>query len=75
MEFKTYEQIAVDKLKEIEPATRKQWGIAIGHTTRNSMQRIANKCVKLNLVIANKTKKPYIYTINKEEIKNGKEKF
>ena len=80
LEFKTFEQMAIEKLTEIEPATRQQWALAMGYNTRNSMQYVANRCVKNNLVIVDKTKKPYMYRINiittnngfKKGIKNGK---
>ena len=65
MEFKTYEQMAIEKLREIEPATRKMWALAL-EDSYHTMQNVSRRCERLNLIIVDKRKKPYKYRVNEE---------
>ena len=65
IEYKTFEQHAMDKLREIEPATRKQWALARGFNTRNAFQSIIKRCLELKLIEINEIRKPYIISTKK----------
>lgn len=71
--MKTYEQWAIEELKKIEPATRQQWAKTMGKYSRDGLRGLVIRCVKLNLATVDKTKRPYIYRIKKEQKEKKKE--
>ena len=66
--MKTFEQIAIDKLKEIEPTNMTKWAQALGYKTHNAFWRILKRLVKDGLIIEDTIKKPYRYTVNIKEV-------
>lgn len=71
--MKTFEQIVIDKLKEIEPATQKEWASAMGYTTKNFWY-IIKKLKKLDLVEIDTSRQPYRYKVNEEKEEDSKYK-
>ena len=61
--MKSFEQIALDKLCEIEPATLKAWALAVGYPHTDSFRRTLNTLRKSGSIIEDKKHKPYIYRI------------
>ncbi|MHA1671913.1 MAG: hypothetical protein ACTSV5_15285 [Promethearchaeota archaeon] len=41
--FRTYEQICLDKLKEIGRSTAAQWAYAMGYTNPNSLRKVIRR--------------------------------
>ena len=41
--FRTYEQICLDKLKEIGRSTAAQWAFAMGYTNPNSLRKVIRR--------------------------------
>ena len=67
--MKTFEEMVIDKLREIEPATQKEWALAMDYTIKNvkSFWIHIQKCKKLGLVKVDTTSQPYKYKVNKEK--------
>ena len=65
--MKTFEQIAIDKLKEIEPTNMTKWAQALGYKTHNAFWRILKRLVKDGLIIEDTTRRPYKYTVKEVE--------
>jgi len=55
--FRTYEQICLDKLKEIGKASAKHWAYAMGYTNPNALRKVIRR-------ITNDT--PYLIKIHYE---------
>lgn len=62
--MKTFEEIALDKLKELEPATQKQWAEALGYNTQQAFYHTFNKLRKSGQIIEAKNVRPRKYKIN-----------
>ncbi len=45
-EFKTYELICLDKLKELGRSTAREWSFAMGYTHRSSLAKIIKRIEK-----------------------------
>jgi len=60
--FKTFDQMCLDKLKELGTATQKEWAVAMGYDTRNAFWRTVKLFVKKGLVTEIK-KRPYRYKL------------
>ena len=43
VKFRTFEQMCLEKLEEIEPATRKDWAIAMGYKDSKAMFHVFKK--------------------------------
>jgi len=41
--FRTYEQICLDRLKEVGRSTAAQWAIAMGYTNPNSLRKVIRR--------------------------------
>ena len=41
--FRTYEQICLDKLKEIGRSTAAQWAVAMGYTNPNALRKVIRR--------------------------------
>ena len=65
--MKTFEQIAIDKLREIEPTNITKWAEALGYKNGNAFWHTLKKLVKEELIIEDTTRRPYSYTVNKME--------
>ena len=53
--FRTYEQICLDKLKEIGKSTAAQWAYAMGYTNPNALRKVIRRILthtpqKLNIL-------------------------
>ncbi|BDI54978.1 MAG: DNA-binding protein containing wHTH domain [Lokiarchaeia virus VerdaV4] len=65
--MKTFEEIALDKLKELEqPTTRREWSEALGYKTPNAFYHTLMKLIKSNKVVEIQNKRPYKYQIIKK---------
>lgn len=66
--FKTYDEMVVDKLREIEPATLKQLANALGNKSSNTIYMMMKRLVNEELVIIDIIKKPYQYTVKERAV-------
>ena len=41
--FRTYEQICLDKLKEVGRSTAAQWAVAMGYTNPNALRKVIRR--------------------------------
>ena len=62
--MKTYDQIVIDTLKGIEPATYKQLSELLGYKTPQACFHLMKNLVKSGKIIKDTTKKPYQYRTN-----------
>ena len=61
--LKTFEQICLDKLKEIGKASAKQWAEAMGYNTPNALAKVIKRIKKEmpNKITYSKNKRPRRY--------------
>lgn len=64
--MKTFEQIALDKLKELDFPSRTEWAKSLGYKTPQAFQHTLRKLIKQNKVIEIRKKRPYRYQINEQ---------
>ena len=60
--FRTYDEIVVDKLREIEPATQRQLAKAL-NTSHNSLWAMLRRMCREELIYVDITHKPYKYAV------------
>ncbi|BDI54920.1 MAG: DNA-binding protein containing wHTH domain [Thorarchaeia virus VerdaV2] len=66
--FKTYDEIIVDKLREIEPATLKQLARAMNHACTQSLWTMLKRLCRDELIYVDITSKPYKYSIKERVV-------
>ncbi len=66
--FRTYDQIVIDTLREIEPATLKQLAFALNDNNTQSTWYLLKKLVKEDLIIIDIRNKPYKYTVKERVV-------
>jgi hypothetical protein len=64
--MKTYDQIVVDKLEEIQPATMKELSEALGYKNSKDCFHLMKNLIKNKKIFRDATKRPYRYKINQE---------
>jgi len=64
--MRTFEEIAIDKLKELGSATRKEWARSLGYKTPNAFYYTLKKLIENRQVIENRHHRPFTYTVNKQ---------
>ena len=64
--MKTYDQIVVDTLKGIEPATMKELSEALGYKTTQACFHQMKNLIKNRKILRETTKRPYKYKVNEE---------
>lgn len=60
--FKTFDQMVLDKLKELNKPTRTEWAHAMGYFEKNAMHKLITTLVKKGLVLQVGIK-PYRYRL------------
>ena len=66
--FRTYDQMVIDKLREIEPATIKQIAHALDYKGSQNIYLLMKKFVSQELVIIDIRNKPYKYTVKERVV-------
>lgn len=66
--FRTYDEMVVDKLREIEPASIKQMAHALGHKGSQNIYTLMKKLVSQELIIIDIRNKPYQYTVKERVV-------
>ena len=69
---KTYDEIVVDKLREIEPATIKQIAEILGNKNPQSIWRMLKRMCREELIYVDITKRPYKYTAKERVVSYDK---
>lgn len=64
--MKTYDQIVVDKLEEIQPATMKELSEALGYNTVQACFHQMKNLIKKGKIVKETAKRPYRYRANQE---------
>jgi len=64
--MRTYDQIAIDKLREIEPTTSTKWAQSLGFNSNKAFWWTLKQLMKTGLIVVDTTKKPYKYSVVKE---------
>ena len=64
----TYDQIVVDTLREIEPATIKQLGKALGYETPQNIWHMLKRLCSEELIYVDITNKPHRYTVKERVV-------
>ncbi len=66
--FRTWDQMVIDKLREIEPATLKQLAKALDYKSSQTIFLLLKKLVSKELVIIDIRNKPYRYTVKERVV-------
>jgi Mn-dependent DtxR family transcriptional regulator len=66
--FRTYDEIVVDKLREIEPATIKQISKALGNKNPQSLWSMLKRLCREELIFVDITHKPYKYAVKEVKV-------
>lgn len=65
--FKTYDEIVVDKLREIEPATLKQLAKVLDQSHQGLWSMLKRMC-REELIYVDITSKPYKYAVKERSV-------
>ncbi len=65
--MKTYDQMVIDKLKEIQPTTMKHLSEELGYKTTKACYHLMKGLLKSGKIVRDITKKPYQYKVNENE--------
>jgi len=66
--FSTYDEMIVDKLREIEPATLKQLAKAMNHACHQSFWIMLRRICREELIYVDITSKPYKYAVKERSV-------
>lgn len=66
--FRTYDEMVVDKLREIEPATIKQIAHALGNKSSNAIWTLVKRLCSEELIYVNAINKPYKYSVKERVV-------
>ena len=65
--MKTYDQMIIDTLKGIEPATMRKLSEVLGYNTVQACFNQMKQLVEKGKIIKDTTKRPYLYRTNEVE--------
>lgn len=66
--FRTWDEMVVDKLREIEPATLKQLAKAMNHACTQSFWIMLKRLCRDELIYVDITNKPYKYSVKERVV-------